>query len=75
MSADNTSIPESVETNGATDSSATTVSTDTGTKQKQELEMLRDKFWEDEAIREWERREPSRRYDRDQWLRINGRCW
>ena len=33
-------------------------------------ELKRDREDEDER-----RREPSRRYDRDQWCRINGRCW
>jgi hypothetical protein len=32
-------------------------------------------FLRDEEDKDWNRRAASRRYDRDQWCRINGRCW
>lgn len=38
-------------------------------------EVLREKIRKEEEDREWSRREASRRNDRDQWLRTNGRCW
>ena len=38
-------------------------------------ETWRDKMWEDARDQEWDRREASRREDRREWCRINGRCW
>jgi hypothetical protein len=32
-------------------------------------------FQRDQEDEDWRRREPSRRYDRDQWCRINGRVY
>ena len=45
-----------------TNSSATNATTDTGTKQKENSKAI-DEFYKQELIREWERREQSRRVD------------
>ena len=45
-----------------TNSSATNATTDTGTKQKENSKAI-DEFYRQELIREWERREQSRRID------------
>jgi len=62
MSASNTFPPKKDDTPGATITSAGDASTSTGTKPSSNAKAI-DEFYKQELIREWERREQSRRID------------